>query len=262
MVWTVEKEGRVAYLVGTAHFFPYSFSRSFTGLLKKVETAIFEGPLDEESMAQIAAHGRCPEENSSSLADVLEPEAVAEINRQLDRRLNHQNESEFYLLFRPPRPNYVDLYARAVRPWMAFFSIWSTYLGWQYSMDMEAFEIAQNLGKPIHFLETIEEQLVVLDSIPFDRIVRQLYQVKTWPYYSNCYVDLFLQGELDQLLALMDGFASRTRTVVGERDIILFERMKAILQREPAVAFVGFPHIPGVKKLFLDEGYHVTQGVR
>lgn len=263
MVWTVEKEGRMAYLVGTAHFFPYSFSRSFAGLLKEVETAIFEGPLDEESMAQIAAHGRRPQKGPS-LADVLEPEAVDEINRQLDRRLNHHDQSEFYLLFRPPRPNYFELYSREVRPWMAFFAIWSTYLGWHYSMDMEAFQMARKGGKQIHFLETLEEQLVVLDSISFERITRQLNQVKAWSYYSSCYVDMFLQGNLDQLLALMDGFASRSRsrTVVGERDVILFERMKAIIQNEAAVAFLGFPHIPGVKKLFLDEGYRVTQGVR
>ena len=54
MVWRVEKDGRRSYLVGTAHFFPYSFVGSLTRLLQKVGTVMFEGPLDEESTARIA----------------------------------------------------------------------------------------------------------------------------------------------------------------------------------------------------------------
>ncbi len=260
MVWQVEKEGRTSYLVGTAHFFPYSFARSVTRLLKRVETAIFEGPLDEASMNRIAEHGR-QGHHLPALADVLEPEAIEEINRQLGQRLNHQNDDDFYLLLRPPRPNYFELYTRGVRPWMAFFSIWSTYLDWQYSMDMEAFQIARKLDKNICFLETIEEQLAVLDGIPFERIVRQLNEVRSWPHYTDRYVNIFLQGDVEALLSLTGGFASRGRPVVSDRDGILFDRMRVIFEAESAVAFVGFPHIPGVRKLFCDQGYGVTQGV-
>jgi hypothetical protein len=39
---------------------------------------------------------------------------------------------------------------------MAFFTIWSAFLNWGYSMDVEAFRIAQKLGKRISYLETIE----------------------------------------------------------------------------------------------------------
>ena len=46
-----------------------------------------------------------------------------------------------------------------------------------------------------------------------------------------------------------------------DRDALLFERMKPIFEAEDAVAFIGFPHFPGVGQLFLDEGYRVSQGV-
>ncbi len=260
MAWKVEKDGHTAYLVGTAHFFPYSFARSLTRLFQKVETVIFEGPLDEESMNRIAEHGR-QGQSSPSLADVLEPEAIKEINKQLSRRLDHQTGDSLYLLFQPAKPNYFEMYTRGVCPWMAFFSIWSTYLNWPYSVDMEAFHIARRLGKKVHFLETIEEQLAVLEGIPFERIVRQLNDVRNWPRYTDRYVSSFLEGDIETLLSLTDRFASRCRPVVSGRDAVLFQRMKTIFDQEEAIAFVGFPHIPGVSRLFLDEGYEVTQGV-
>ncbi|GAB4535652.1 MAG: TraB/GumN family protein [Anaerolineae bacterium] len=260
MVWRVEKDGRRSYLVGTAHFFPYSFARSLTGLLRKVETVIFEGPLDEESMDRIASYGR-QGDSLPSLADALEPEVIREINRQLGRRLGDQAGSEFYFILEPSRPNYFEMVTRGVRPWMAFFSIWSTCLGWKYSVDMEGFHIAQKLGKRICFLETVEEQLAVLDAIPFERIVRQLNQISHWPVYTGRYVELFLAGDVHGLLSLTDNFASRCRPVVSDRDGLLFQRMKSIFEREDAVAFVGFPHFPGISKLFLEQGYRVSQGV-
>jgi len=49
----------------------------------------------------------------------------------------------------------------------------------------------------------------------------------------------------------------RRPVVVGDRDRIFFERMRPFLAHESVLAFVGFPHIPGVTRLFLDDGYSV-----
>jgi hypothetical protein len=35
--------------------------------------------------------------------------------------------------------------------------------------------------------------------------------------------------------------------------------MKTFFQEGKTVAFVGVSHIPGIRKMFLDEGYQVTQ---
>lgn len=259
MTWQVEKDGRSSYLVGTAHFFPYSFNRSLTHLIRRVETVIFEGPLDEASMQRIAEHGR--QGNSSpELIDILNPAAVQEINKVLNRRAAAQLGESLYPFLQPTPPNYVEQYSRGLRPWMAFFSLWSTCMDWHYSVDMEAYQIARRLGKRIHFLETIEEQLAVLDGIPLERITRQLNDVDNWPDFSNQYVNLFLQGDLDNLQCLTQKFATRGRVVISDRDAILFRRMKPVFDREDAIALVGFPHIPGVSRLFLDQGYCITQG--
>lgn len=46
MLWELEKQGRRSWICGTAHFFCYSFADSFRRLFRKVDTVIFEGPLD------------------------------------------------------------------------------------------------------------------------------------------------------------------------------------------------------------------------
>jgi uncharacterized protein YbaP (TraB family) len=259
MVWRLEKGGKVSYLIGTAHFFPYSFAGSLVELLGKVEAAIFEGPLDDESMARVASYGR-QGRGTPNLDDLLERGAIREIDRQLARRLDGQGSNEVAMLLQPAGPTYFEQFTRDARPWMAFFSIWSTYLGWRYSVDMEGYHVAQRMGKQVHFLESIDEQLIVLDGIPLEQITRQLNDVKNWKTYKDQYTHAYLAGDLDGLLALSTRFPTRCRAVFSQRDEILFERMKAILEGQEAAAFVGSGHVPGISHLFRQHGYQVSQG--
>jgi uncharacterized protein YbaP (TraB family) len=69
---------------------------------------------------------------------------------------------------------------KGMKPGLAFFSIWSNFLkknGWQHSVDLEAYTIADELGKKIDFLETIEDQIGVLESLTRERITTFLKQV-------------------------------------------------------------------------------------
>src|SRR5512139_1635669 len=138
-VWRIEKEGRISFLVGTAHFSPYRFKKSLTKLIQPSKTVLFEGPLDSESMAKVAEYGR-QGENTPSVYEALNPDAIQEINREFSVRIADQTISRSYLqLFRPANPNFLEIHTRGVRPWMAFLTVWSTLLGWEHSMDMEAF---------------------------------------------------------------------------------------------------------------------------
>jgi len=258
MLWRVEKDGRACHLVGTAHFFPYSFRRALTRLVRDVETVMFEGPLDEASSALIAEYGR-QGDGVPTFVDALTPETVAEIDRILRDRLDGQTGEAWLLSLVERKPVYFESFTQGVRPWAAFFSIWQTYLGWKYSMDMEGYQVACKLRKSVHFLETLEEQLAVLDNIPLERIARQLNDVKNWAVYKNEYVSTFLDGDLEKMVTLTARFATRGPVVVGDRDRIFFERMQPFLAHEDVLAFVGFPHIPGVTRLFLEDGFTVAQ---
>ena len=79
---------------------------------------------------------------------------------------------------------------KGMKPWLAFFTIWSNYLqknGWKYSVDLEGYTTAEELAKKIVFLETIEEQISVLENISRERIIDFLKQVDRWPKMAREY---------------------------------------------------------------------------
>jgi len=258
-VWRVEKDGKSSLLVGTAHFTPYRFRKALAKLIQNADTILFEGPLDQESMAQVVQYGR-QGESSPSVYEALDPRAIKEINRQLDTQLNPPTTAGTYLeLIHSKASNYLETYIVGGRPWMAFLTVWSALLDWKYSMDTEAFHIAQALGKKIRFLETIEDQLAALDGIPFDRIVNYLNHVEKWKTHKDLFQKAFLNGEVEKFLSLTGEFPTRCESVIQRRDPIFFNGMKPFFEAGRALTFVGVGHIPGIQKRFLDEGYQIIQ---
>ncbi|HSB82287.1 MAG TPA: TraB/GumN family protein, partial [Candidatus Methylomirabilis sp.] len=82
MIWEVEKDGRRSYLAGTAHFFPYRFRASLRRYIERVETVLFEGPLDEAAAAEVAGAGRAGNEGVS-LVGLLQPRSMRSIEREV-----------------------------------------------------------------------------------------------------------------------------------------------------------------------------------
>lgn len=259
MVWRIEQGSRTGFLVGTAHFFPHSLARPLTTLMQDVETVIFEGPLDEASMAKIAEYGR-QTQTSASLDEALDPKVIHQINKEFKDRWIPSSSAESHLqMIRPTKVDAMDVYVRGVRPWMAFFTLWSTYLGWKYSIDMEAFHVAQRLGKRIEFLETIEEQLAALDGIPFGRIVEYVNRFDQWKSYREFFLEHFRSGDLEGLMSRTNRFPTRCESILGMRDSRFFDRMVGFFEAGRAMALLGMSHVPAIQKMFLSAGYRVEQ---
>jgi len=258
-VWRVGKNGRDSFLVGTAHFSPISFRKALTKLVQGSETVLFEGPLDQESMAAVARYG-ARGEDTPSLYEALDPAVIREINRQLaDRSGQATMAGSFLDLINVRTSGFLEQHARGVRPWMAFFTTWSAFLNWKHSMDVEAFHIARELGKEIGYLETIEDQLEALDGIPFERIVNYFNRFKYWSAHRERFSKIFLEGHLQKYLSVTGEFPTRCESIIGKRDPIFFRGIKPAFEKGRTTAFVGVGHIPGIKKMFLDEGYRVIQ---
>jgi uncharacterized protein YbaP (TraB family) len=261
-VWKIEKkEERSSLLVGTAHFCPYRFEKTLTKLIWGAETVLFEGALDPESMARVVAYGR-QGEGTPSLCDALDRGAAKKINERLAKQQSSSATAGSYLDFlQPVATDFLKTQTQGVRPWMAFFTVWAALLNWKYSMDVEAYRIAQRLGKRIAFLETIEDQLAALDGIPFERFVTYLNHIEQWEGYQDRFIKAYLAGDLEQFVSMTGVFPTRCESILARRDPIFFSGIKASHQRGPTTAFVGVAHIPGIRKLFLVEGYRVTQEV-
>jgi uncharacterized protein YbaP (TraB family) len=258
-VWRVEKAGSVSFVVGTAHFSPYRFEKALTKLIQTAEIVLFEGPLDQESMARVVQYGQ-QGENTPSLYKALQPAAIKEINRQLGTQSGASTTAGSYLeILRPTVSDPLEELTRGVRPWMTFFTVWSAFLNWKHSMDVEAFHVAQKLGKKIGYLETIEDQLAALDGIPFERIVNYLNHIKNWRVHREVFKKAFLEGDIQQFFSMTGEFPTRCESILAKRDPVFFKGIQASSKEGRTVAFVGVAHIPGVRKLFLEEGYQVTQ---
>jgi len=258
-VWKVEKTGRISFLVGTAHFSPYRFEKALTKLIQTAEIVLFEGPLDQESMARVVQYGQ-QGENTPSLYKALQPAAIKEINRQLGTQSGASTTAGSYLeILRPTVSDPLEELTRGVRPWMTFFTVWAAFLNWKHSMDVEAFHVAQKLGKKIGYLETIEDQLAALDEIPFERMVNYLNHIKNWRVHREVFKKAFLEGDIQQFFSMTGEFPTRCESILAKRDPVFFKGIQASSKEGRTVAFVGVAHIPGVRKLFLEEGYQVTQ---
>jgi uncharacterized protein YbaP (TraB family) len=261
MIWEVEKNNRKSYLVGTAHFFPYSFKKTLRRYLDNARTAIFEGPLDDENMSKVV-HAGYDNPNSVHLFDELDKKTIDGLTDAL--RPVCRDPNSFILMdlckLRMENPIY-DL-VDGMKPWLAFFTIWSRYLkrnGWKYSVDLEGYTIAKEMGKKIVFLESIEEQINVLENLSHERILNFLEIVEEWPALADAYVQSYLDGDLEKLRYMRFRFPSRHHSVIDHRDEIFYERMQDYLAQGDLVAFVGAPHVRGVRKLLLQDGYQVTR---
>lgn len=261
MVFKVLKNDRVSYLSGTAHFFPYSFKKSLTEIISKVDTVLFEGPLNESDMETIASHGY---ENTvtNPFIDLLTEKARTLLSQEFE-----VSDSDIYRYIGyvcRSKKSKLEEEIQGLKPWMAFFKIWTFYLrkrGWVYSVDMEAHSVAKAQKKEIHYLETIEEQVRALEDIPIERIVNFLNLCPRWETLAKSHAKLYLEGDLEALLGSTTSFPTRCASIIDRRDPVLFERSLPFFKRGNVAVFVGITHIKGISERLKNLGYKVSQGL-
>ncbi len=259
MIWQAHKDGRVSHLVGTAHFFPYSFRNSLQRYVESARVVMFEGPLDDDNMARVREAG-IDKENSYHIFNELDDKTSAGITAALVPFCRARHSSYLVTFSKFDLKDTVYEMVKDMRPWLAFFTLWSGFLkrlGWKYSVDLEGYQIAMELGKKIVFLETIEEQIEVLQNIAHDNIIFFLSQVDRWKDFAREYVECYLDGDLEKLKFTRVRFPSRHHAVINERDKIFHQRMRAELEKGQVLAFLGAPHLRGMSRLLVEDGYQV-----
>ncbi len=257
MIWEILKGGKKSYLAGAAHFFPYSFKRSLTRYIEKVDTVLLEGPLDENNMNTVIEHGVKGDMNPS-LENALDERTIKEINR-LEYNVTTASYVGTYLqTFGQSPENSLFEIVKNQRPWMAFFNIWFYFRekkGWRYKMDIDALKVAEELGKEVHFLEKIEEQIEALNGIPVDRIANFLKKIDKWDRNTKRYVKYYLRGDHEGLISGAHDFPTYCESIIDKRDPILYERMKPFLEKGNTFAIVGVIHIKGIRESLLADGF-------
>lgn len=259
MLWEIERDGRKSWIGGTAHFFCYSFESSLRSLFERVDTVIFEGPLDQASLDQVTQIGRSPGPASARLIDSLDEREVRSLERVVCgprgfwARLMGLESSD------TPDVRYL---LSETRHWMAFFSLWTGFLarnGWHQSVDLEAWHLAQDMGKAVRSMETIEEQVETLESIPRERIVEFFRHCRRWKGYIRRNVNAYLKGDLDAMMGTGPEFPSRTERVINRRDASFLRCMKPYLAEGRCAVFVGTGHMVNLRHMLVEAGFKVRR---
>lgn len=253
MVWEVERRGRRSHLVGAAHFFARHFRRELRRLIAPARTVVLEGPLDDEATRKVLDAGR----------GLGGAELYKAAREQIHARLGiysaplDVNQMLRDLIF-GRQEQWLEDELRALKPWAAFFGIWTRFRarqGWTYTLDLDAARIAAALGKEIRYLETIEEQIAALEAVPLERILR--FMNEDWLTYCAAYERHYLAGDLERLADAAQAFPTYCEPVIGRRDAVLAERMASELERGGACVVIGVAHCPGVLARLRGQGFEV-----
>lgn len=185
MLWELTKNGRTSWIGGTAHFFCYSFEAAFRNLFERVDTVLFEGPLDADSLDEVARIGKTPDGRHPPLIDLLEEPEI----RLLERAVQGPT-GKLARFFNAANPNPADVRGllATTRHWYAFFSLWTAYLerqGWNQSVDLCAWHTALEMGKSVIGMESLEEQVASLESVPLGRVTAFFRGCRSWKGYAG-----------------------------------------------------------------------------
>ena len=259
MLWQVEKNGRRAWIGGTAHFFRYSFARSFRRLFKQVDTILLEGALDEHSLDLVKRAGHSPGPEVARVIDLLNETEIRRLERIVrgpegfwPRMLNMQM----------PNPPDVRFYLAHTHPWCALFSLWTVFLerhGWNQSVDLEIWRIGHRMEKRVVAMETLDEQLASLESVSAERVANFCRDADQWKRYSRRTMRAYLAGDLIGMMGAGAEFPTRTERVIDQRDQELRERMRPYLEAGRCAVFVGVAHLFNLRHMLAEDGFTLRQ---
>ena len=259
MLWRLDKNGRTSWIGGSAHFFCYSFEHSLRRLFENVDTVLLEGPIDSDSMDEVARIGRSPEPDAPRVSRFLSEEDIVRLEHMV-----YGPEGFWARLAGVQQERTIDV--RRVlaesRQWYAFFSLWTSYLernGWTNSVDLEVWNLALDMGKSVMGMESLAEQIASLESAPMPRIVKFMKECSFWPKLMKSNRSRYLAGDLMGMMGTSAEFPTRTGTIISVRDQRFRERMRPYIERGGTAVFVGSAHMINLRQMLAEDGFTVTR---
>ncbi len=259
MLWEVKKNKKTSYIGGSAHFFCYSFERAFTNLFNRVDTVLFEGPLDEDSLAIVKENGTMLTDEYKALYPFFTKEEIQKLSRMV-----RGPEGFWHKLLNMEAKEKIDVewVLKHTRPWTSLFTLWTGYLernGWKQSVDLEGWYLAQSMGKTVVAMESLEEQLASLNSVPPERVVSYFRDCHKWPNMIKENVKAYLAGDLMRLMGTSAEFPTRTKTIISMRDERFRLRMRPFMEEGACMVFVGTAHMLNLRNMLVEDGFTLKQ---
>jgi len=155
-----------------------------------------------------------------------------------------------------------EIALRRMKPWavMATLTVPKPKTG--NFLDLSLYRRAVQSGKSVYGLETVEEQVGVLESLSLKdqiEILREtLDQLELLPRVFSTMIEMYLAGDLDELAALSERFIqTQDRGLVNRfmerlndnRNLRMVERLQTYLEQGNVFVAVGALHLAGEKGL-------------
>jgi uncharacterized protein YbaP (TraB family) len=245
LLWRVQGAGEASYLFGTIH----SDDPRVLDLPPRVRQAladsdrlVLEMTLDEMSMASVGRAMFYTE--GGSLSGEIAPELYKATVEAMAER------------------GYPESLVAMMRPWAVVATLSMPPGRSGEFLDRYLMRLARASGKPVHGLESVEEQVAVLgDLSPQDQalmLAQTLDQLQALDAQFERLIELYLARDLEGLRgfqrALYSDSGSRVADLFEERAIrrrnhLMLDRMQTHLDAGRAFVAVGALHLPGPEGL-------------
>jgi hypothetical protein len=150
------------------------------------------------------------------------------------------------------------------------FALLSFALNSQLASEMEVtvdewfYQGAQQRGKKISGLETMEEQMEILEKIPNEYIIDYFENIHKGKEDLETIITLYCRADLNQLLKLMQKdrvMATLEQQLITCRNKKMADRIIPLINSQPTFIALGAGHLPGQKgiiRLLEKKGYSLS----
>ena len=239
-----------SYLYGTIHIKDkrvYGFSDSVITAFEKCDAFAMEVDLNPENLAQLSQKMILPDDQT--LQDLFTKEEYQLIKTVVEDIIGMD-----ILLFNELKP----------------IAILSLVMNYQFANDVDVsvdeyfYSEAIAQDKNIIGIETIEEQLEILEKIPNDYIVDYFKNIDQAKEDIEIIIKLYRSAELEDLLEMMlkdKSMVMIQQTLLTDRNIKMSERIQKLIKEQSVFIAVGAGHLPGLEgiiNILTRAGYNVA----
>ena len=239
-----------SYLYGTIHIKDkrvYGFSDSVLTAFEKCDAFAMEVDLNPENLAQLSQKMILPDDQT--LQDLFTKEEYQLIKTVVEDIIGMD-----ILLFNELKP----------------IAILSLVMNYQFANDVDVsvdeyfYSEAIAQDKNIIGIETIEEQLEILEKIPNDYIVDYFKNIDQAKEDIEIIIKLYRSAELEDLLEMMlkdKSMVMIQQTLLTDRNIKMSERIQKLIKEQSVFIAVGAGHLPGLEgiiNILTRAGYNVA----
>jgi uncharacterized protein YbaP (TraB family) len=251
LLWKISRGDieAASYLYGTIHIKDkrvFEFSDSVLLAFEKCDAFAIEVDLSPENLALLSQKMILPD-------DLTLKDLFTEEEYQLVKAVVEDIIGVDILLFNKLKP----------------IAILSLVMNFQFANDVDVsvdeyfYRKATAEDKEIIGIETIEEQLEILETIPNDYIIDYFKNIDHAKEDMEIIIKLYQSAELEKMLEMMQKDKSMVmiqKNLLTDRNRKMSERIQAMIGERPAFIAIGAGHLPGkegIINMLAEAGYKI-----